>query len=209
MIGNKYHDLTITSIPTTRNGYKRVCAKCVCGVEKEFVLNDIVIGKTKSCGCLRKRNHFSITMESFMNKVYPEPNTGCWLWSGKVDKSGYGLSLATKMGLSRAHRISYCLHYGEFDTNFCVLHKCDVRTCVNPQHLFLGTRTDNIEDMVKKGRGAKGSKQGCAKLTESDVLQIRKLFIKNVTSYKEIGDKYNVSQYTIYDIIRKHTWNHI
>ena len=84
-------------------------------------------------------------------KVSPEPNTGCWLWTGAVDEDGYGRFFYR--GKNRhAHRVSYELHAAPITDGRFVCHTCDVRLCVNPLHLWLGTNADNIRDGVRKGR---------------------------------------------------------
>lgn len=98
------------------------------------------------------------TKERFMQYVSPEPNTGCWLWTGALSKDGYG-NFNLRRKTVRAHRLSYELFVKPIPTDvayhgICVCHKCDVRSCVNPDHLFLGTQLDNVLDMVEKGRGA-------------------------------------------------------
>lgn len=87
-----------------------------------------------------------------LNRSVPEPNTGCWLWEGSTGNSGYG---KLRVGHSQdysAHRISFLAFNGPISKGLCVLHKCDVRICVNPDHLFLGTKKQNSQDMVRKGR---------------------------------------------------------
>lgn len=76
---------------------------------------------------------------------------GCWLWVGANFPGGYG-AISIKGKPQRANRMSYRMHFGEFDENLWVLHKCDNPPCVNPEHLFLGTCRDNVHDMVGKGR---------------------------------------------------------
>jgi hypothetical protein len=93
-----------------------------------------------------------ITKELIESRSIPEPNSGCWLWEKAVDRGGYGV-IRPDYDLLRAHRLSYEIYKGKTDERLYVLHRCDVRCCVNPDHLFLGTHADNMKDMVRKGRG--------------------------------------------------------
>lgn len=93
----------------------------------------------------------------------------CWLWRGGRDSHGYGrFWLGTKM--CAAHRVAYLIGYGVLKE--CVLHKCDTLRCVNPAHLRCGTKRENTEDCIRKGRIARGARHGCAKLSERQVLVI-------------------------------------
>lgn len=86
----------------------------------------------------------------FERKWTPEPNTGCWLWLGGTQKAGYGFFKYA--GEVTAHRSAWRLYRGDIPYGLHVLHRCDVRQCVNPEHLFLGTQSDNMKDMAAKGR---------------------------------------------------------
>lgn len=97
-------------------------------------------------------------------KYVKKSNNGCWLWEGPVNHAGYG-----RLENDRAHRISFRLFVGEIPDGLCVLHKCDVRLCVNPEHLFLGTLADNMIDRTVKGKSAKT-------LNSDTVLAIRQYF---------------------------------
>lgn len=106
----------------------------------------------------------------------PEPNTGCWLWTSYRSGNGYGrVSVGGKM--CQAHRVSWEAHKGAIPAGLCVLHRCDTRSCVNPDHLFLGTHNDNMTDMVRKGRSVRpdsaGEAHGRAKLNYASVAAIR------------------------------------
>lgn len=85
----------------------------------------------------------------------PEPNSGCWLWTGAYSDGGYGLLDAKIAGRreTRAHRVSYHAFVGPIPVGLFICHRCDVPCCVNPDHLFLGTPLDNTRDMIRKGRG--------------------------------------------------------
>lgn len=86
-----------------------------------------------------------------INYSIPEPNTGCWLWNRCLGKDNYGLSVHNKKTIG-AHRLSYIAFKGKIINNLYVLHKCDTPSCVNPEHLFLGTAKDNAIDASKKGK---------------------------------------------------------
>lgn len=88
--------------------------------------------------------------EMFEDKYIPEPNSGCWLWIGAL-RAGYG-NFWYKGKNESAHRVSWLLHNGKIPDEKCVLHKCDMPSCVNPDHLFIGTQRDNVIDAVSKGR---------------------------------------------------------
>ncbi len=158
-----------------------------------------------------KRSYKSgVTMETFMTWVFPEPNTGCWLWAGSLSKAGYGNTKKTvgEYLLRGAHRISYFLHNGSFDYNLCVCHTCDNRTCVNPDHLFLATGVENTQDMVNKGRANKGSNRPNSILTESVIPDIRQRRISG-ESVISIAKFYNVHRDTIYAVLYNETWEHV
>jgi hypothetical protein len=103
-------------------------------------------------------NHTRIPIrERFESKYYPEPNSGCWLWDAHCAKNGYGLigGGGTGGGMKLAHRVSYELYVGPIPDGMNVLHKCDTPCCVNPDHLRLGTLSDNMQDMIDKRRQKK------------------------------------------------------
>lgn len=145
----------------------------------------------------------------FEKYIMPEPNTGCWIWTGAVDNNNYG-----RFGVNgKAHRISYELYNGKINDGLLVCHKCDVRQCVNPDHLFLGTQYDNMRDMIIKGRknyntGKLGSLNNCSVLNEGQVVEIKEL-IKIGYKNKDIAVKYKVAPNTISNIKIGNTWKHI
>jgi hypothetical protein len=140
-----------------------------------------------------------------------EKNT-CWVWQGGRNGEGepYG-RFGLKQGKTvYAHRYARELIHGPIPEGVCVLHKCDNPPCVNPDHLFLGTRADNNADKMMKGRFPvpKGELNGRSILTEQNVHKIRDL-IKIGIPLKKIACRMQVAHNTIYDIATGRRWSHI
>lgn len=127
-------------------------------------------------------------------------STKCEEFNGCKNACGYG-EKTYKGKKWLAHRLAYKLAYGDFDLRLCVLHKCDNPSCVNPEHLWLGTQVDNIADMDKKGRRKviRGTRHPKAKLSEQDVEYIRS---SNLT-YEQLAEKFDVSTHLIYRVKSK------
>lgn len=142
-------------------------------------------------------------LNKFEDKFIPEPNSGCWLWISCYKKKGYGY-LRTEFGSFLAHRLSYILYKSYIPGKLQVLHKCDVRCCVNPEHLFLGTNIDNVNDKVSKNRQARGDILAMSKrkLTLDQVLRIR----QDGRTQRLIAKDYGVSQNAVYAIKNRLTW---
>lgn len=134
-------------------------------------------------------------------------SSGCYIWTRAIDSCGYG-RISYNGKNCYAHVISFQLYKGITDKKH-VCHTCDNPSCVNPEHLFLGTRADNMADMIAKGRGNKsfGSSHFKTNLKEDDVLTIRRL--ENIISKKELAKRYNVNQEAIYKIQNRITWKHV
>ena len=132
---------------------------------------------------------------------------GCWLWHGATAK-GYGqLSAGERHQLVTAHRVAWTAAHGRIPDGLCVLHRCDVRSCANPDHLFLGTVTDNRDDAVAKGRQAKGERNGRAKLTAESVRAIRTAVEHN--TLVSVAERFGVSVRAVRFIMLRETWAHI
>ena len=130
----------------------------------------------------------------------------CWLWTGYTSENGYGI-FGVNGRQYKAHRVSYVIEHGRIDNDRLVLHRCDVRACVNPAHLFLGTPKDNSQDAVKKRRNAKlyGERNGKAKLTRAAVLAIRRLCKRGVYQ-KTVAKQFGVSEATISYVVNGGRW---
>ena len=146
--------------------------------------------------------------DRFYDKFIPEPNSGCWLWIGGIKEYGYGIiGLGRREeGTDKAHRVSWRIHHGEIPEGMNVLHKCDVPACVNPNHLFLGSLSDNMRDCVNKGRNFtpdnRGEKSSSAILTYNNVADIR----KREKRARDYASQYSVKKRTIYAIWRRDLW---
>lgn len=141
----------------------------------------------------------------FENLVQMEPMSGCWLWVGTTWPNGYGSFTIIRGKQENTHRTSWKLYRDLIPEKMLVLHKCDTPSCVNPDHLFLGINKDNTQDMIKKGRSAKGEKNGRAKLSPEQVLKIR----EDDRLGTVIAPEYGVTPTMIYEIKHKRSWKHI
>jgi len=139
----------------------------------------------------------------------------CWPWLRSRTSAGYG-NLRMDGRNYYAHRIAYELAFGPIPEGFCVLHRCDRPWCVNPSHLFLGTKHDNTLDMMSKGRHRSGGKpcnqgeqNGMAKFTIAQVTEIRQLHADGRAQIKILAQRFGVWPDTIRNIINRRTWNHL
>lgn len=148
------------------------------------------------------------TAERFWASVEPQNESGCIEWSKQRDRDGYGY-FKFNGGPVRAHRMSWILTFGEIPDGLWVLHKCDNPTCVNPDHLFLGTAKDNEIDKIAKGRQnyARGEDAGPAKLTSEQVIQIRPLI--GTRTQISIANEFGVSSTLVRKIKNRKVWKHI
>lgn len=133
--------------------------------------------------------------------------TGCWEWAGKRNSYNYGILYlgGKKVG---AHRYFYGLHKGIIPKKMFVLHKCDNPPCVNPEHLFLGTQRDNMQDMAQKGRSCKFENNHSAKLNKKLVTEIRKKYKRQsrIINQRTLAVEYGVSKGTVQKILTHKIW---
>lgn len=136
-------------------------------------------------------------------------NTGCLEWGGAINGDGYGYILHGRKQW-RCNRLVWTLAHGEIPKGIIVCHKCDNRKCINPEHLFLGSLTDNNRDRAAKGRSRdqRGQKNNMAKLTDADIREIRNLY-KTGLFQRVIGNRFGVSQTLIGQIVRNKRWKHV
>lgn len=144
--------------------------------------------------------------QRLLRRALPEPNSGCWLWSGALTAYGYG-RMVYNYQRKVAHRVSWEVHRGPIPGGMCVCHRCDNRACVNPEHLFLGTQRDNMRDMTRKGRRAVGRVCG-SNLSERDVLRMRAMRACGF-AYREIADAIGTSGSTAARVCLRQVWKHV
>lgn len=148
----------------------------------------------------------------FWKKVNRLSDNECWNWTAYTSKSGYGWMGVGDKKSNFAHRVSAVIHglINNLNTSLHVLHKCDNPKCCNPNHLFVGTNIDNVADRVSKGRsGSKphhGELNGMAKLSSTDIINIRYLYGQGAISQSELAKLYNVQQPHICRIVNNKRW---
>lgn len=163
------------------------------------------------CGCgrpVKGRNRYIVNhrgkqplADRFWKKV--EKSDGCWNWTAQRRPGGYGTIVVSNRH-EMAHRVSWTLNVGSIPQGLKVLHRCDNPACVNPEHLFLGTSSDNIEDMISKQRNPRGEQHGHAKLTWPQVRLIREL--RSHYGKRRLAKIFGVSPSTIQFIWNGDTW---
>ena len=148
---------------------------------------------------------FNLLPQVFQQRLTIDVN-GCWLWNKSLRDSGYGYyRRRTPNGIVRysMHRHIYSL-FNNLEDGSLVLHKCDVRSCCNPDHLYSGTNKQNSDDMRSRNRAqyVRGERQGASKLTELQVLEIR----ADTNTQRVIADRYNISQTSVWSIKNRISW---
>jgi hypothetical protein len=149
-----------------------------------------------------------LTLEEYFHWHMPgdPPTGGCWEWSLKPGVKGYGQVSYGGQHIT-AHVLSYRIHHGE-PSSEVVRHTCNNPICVHPDHLLAGTYADNTQDMLQAEREARGERNGQAKLTESDVLEIRQAAKRGIF-HRVLADQYGVSRRAIGHIVRGSTWAYL
>lgn len=149
---------------------------------------------------------------------------GCWLWAASIRPNGYG-QINHRGRITLAHRVAYTLLVGPIPPGMWVLHRCDVRACVNPEHLYLGTHEDNMRDMVARGRQCRGARMAAAlagkrrgrmpgesnagaKLTDQKVRDMREAYAAGTTQ-TALAAAYGVRQSLVSRVVRREAWRHV
>lgn len=142
--------------------------------------------------------------ESQINKI----EGSCWLWTGEIATHGGGVLRIGGQILS-AYRISYEIYMGEIPKDMCVCHTCDVRSCVNPEHLWIGTHAENMADAAKKNRMHPGEQSAQSKLKNEQVIEIVNLYKTGNYSQQQIAEMFGVEHTIISGIITGKNWKHL
>ena len=145
-------------------------------------------------------------VERFWAKV--DKASGCWWWTAYRNQWGYGVFGFHARKHSLAHRVAWEFTNGAIPDGLLVLHRCDNPACVNPDHLFLGTNQDNMDDMYKKGRQRhiRGEDRTDAKLTEKSVRDVRRRQKEGNVTHRQLATEYGVSRSTVSMAVRGDTW---
>jgi hypothetical protein len=148
----------------------------------------------------------ALTLESLLSRTCPDPNSGCLLWTGPVNRAGYGIAKSGREQL--AHRSAWRLTRGPISKGACILHRCDTPACINIDHLFLGSQADNVADMTRKGRRVEqiGELHGRAKLTAAQVVAARCLVAARARSVRSIAKELGVAHQVMRNAVHGKTW---
>jgi hypothetical protein len=146
----------------------------------------------------------------FLRRVMEDNENGCWNWTGKTNKKGYALADGVVTGDYLGHRTSYRLYKGDIPDGLYVLHKCNNRRCVNPDHLYAGTQFQNMQDSIRAGTHVSMRKGFMSnhKLTEVMVIDARRRFAAG-ESQPSIAADMGVHKSTILNAVNGHTWGHV
>lgn len=185
---------------------ERSCLEC----GTAFLVLDTSSKKYCSHGCFIAHHFGSDIKERFWSKVDQRGPDECWEWQSGTFDSGYG-AVGFRGTLWKASRVAWTLTHGDIPDSLWVLHECDNPPCCNPTHLFLGTPADNSADRDDKGRVCRthGSARWVSKLTESDVIEIRRRYADGGVRQQDLANEFGISFQNISLILLRKTWTHI
>lgn len=183
-----------------------VCAQC----GKAFAKTRSYLAGKKNVYCSRACQFSTPTKTRFLAFVTGADRRGCWNWIGQIDQNGYARFKFNNIS-ERAHRAAWVIFKGPIPQKLMVLHRCDNRKCVNPDHLFIGSNSDNMADMKLKRRhvvARPGSLHWKSKLNETQVSTMRTLFSSGV-GFAAISRRFNVSPATARKVVMRIGWKHV
>ena len=159
---------------------------------------------------MAKKGWQGTLLERFERNSIPEPNSGCWFWVGARNNNGYG-KLNADGKMRYAHRVAWELFRGPIPEGMWVLHNCHMghEGCCNPDHCYLGTHADNVNDRVTVGRQARGARVGGCKLTATQVLEIVRLAQTGEWLQRELAKLFGVERSSVGLILRGKNWSHL
>ncbi len=188
--------------------------KCDCGKVTRSRADSLLDGMIVSCGCyhsewcrsLKGKRKTTGTLEQFEKRYIPEPMSGCWIWlAGFNPSNGYGRFYTGPNKCVYAHKFSFQTFKGSIPRGHMLRHTCDVKLCVNPDHIITGTAVDNAQDAVERGLYKIGKDHWAARLSESDVLFI----FNSKTPNKQLALQFGVARAHISRIKTGGSWRHI
>lgn len=201
-VGNRHGRwMVLGRAGSDKNGVAKWLCRCDCGTERTVLGAELRRGRSKSCGC-----RYRATIEKVWARVDKRGQDECWNWLGSCGGSGYG-SVQWEGRSQTAHRAVWIIERGPIPGGLWVLHACDNRICCNPDHLFLGTPVDNMQDMKQKGRDKLPGWKPT--LTASTVKEIRRLHKDGEQTTLELAQAHNVSPQCIHSVVTRKTWSHI
>lgn len=217
MTGKKYGRLTVLG-RTGTDSIGNAKWQCVCDCGSEHTTSGVSLrqGRVVSCGCYQSEvakatavaNTEPLTVR-LLRYVKTSGESECWEWTGSKNEQGYGLIRWNRKS-GYAHRMAYEAYNGPIKRGMVIMHSCDNPSCVNPQHLSQGTATENMRDMVRKGRNKtkRGEDNANARLSNEQVIQIRELLSQG-KSLNETSILFGVSKKTVLDIKQNKIWKHV